>query len=54
MSLCSKNKRSIKEEGLAFIRSNNTKMYVSGLHFWFQSCLYLENFQDGALFIHTS
>ena len=25
MGLCSKNKRSIKEEGLAFIESNNTE-----------------------------
>ena len=55
MDLCISNKRSLKEEGLAFIRSNNTKKDdVSGWHFQFQSCVYLGNFQDRTLFIHTS
>ena len=55
MGLCISNKRSLKEEGLAFIRSNKTKKDdVSGWHFQFQSCVYLGNFQDGTLFIHTS
>ena len=54
MGLCISNKRSLTEVGLAFIRPNDTKKDISGWHFQFQICVYLGNFQDGTLFIHTS